>query len=39
MVVALQMVQNRVAEINGDLPTGTALRIERMTPGILPGSS
>ena len=27
MVVALQMVQNRVAEINGDLPTGTPLRL------------
>ena len=27
MVVALQMVQNRVAEINGDLPTGTTLRL------------
>ena len=36
MVVALQMVQNRVAEINGDLPTGTTLRIERMTPEIFP---
>jgi CzcA family heavy metal efflux pump len=36
MVVALQMVQNRVAEITGDLPTGTTLRIERMTPEIFP---
>jgi CzcA family heavy metal efflux pump len=36
MVVALQMVQNRVAEISGDLPTGTELQIERMTPEIFP---
>lgn len=36
MVVALQMVQNRVAEINGDLPAGTTLQIERMTPAIFP---
>ena len=39
MVVALQMVQNRVAEITGDLPPGTTLRIERMTPEIFPCSS
>ena len=36
MVVALQMVQNRVAEINGDLPRDTELQIERMTPAIFP---
>jgi CzcA family heavy metal efflux pump len=36
MVTALQMVQNRVAEITGDLPMGTALQIERMTPEIFP---
>jgi CzcA family heavy metal efflux pump len=36
MVVALQMVQNRVAEITGDLPTDTQLQIERMTPEIFP---
>jgi CzcA family heavy metal efflux pump len=36
MVTALQMVQNRVAEINGDLPAGTELQIERMTPAIFP---
>src|SRR4051812_12107657 len=35
-VVALQMVQNRVAEITGDLPPATDLRIERMTPEIFP---
>ncbi len=36
MVTALQMVQNRVAEITGDLPAGTELQIERMTPAIFP---
>lgn len=36
MVVALQMVQNRVAEITGDLPADTQLQIERMTPEIFP---
>ncbi len=36
MVTALQMVQNRIAEINGDLPAGTGLQIERMTPAIFP---
>ena len=36
MVVALQMVQNRVAEIRGDLPADTQLQIERMTPAIFP---
>jgi CzcA family heavy metal efflux pump len=36
MVVALQMAQNRVAEITGDLPANTQLQIERMTPEIFP---
>jgi CzcA family heavy metal efflux pump len=36
MIVALQMVQNRMAEINGDLPPDTELQIERMTPAIFP---
>jgi CzcA family heavy metal efflux pump len=36
MVVALQMVQNRIAEINGELPPDTQLEIERMTPAIFP---
>src|SRR6266850_717552 len=36
MVTALQMVQNRVAEITGELPIGTQLQIERMTPAIFP---
>ena len=30
------MVQNRVAEITGDLPPDTELQIERMTPAIFP---
>src|SRR5258706_11352620 len=37
MGTALQMVQNRVAEITGDLPMGTQLQIERMTAAIFPG--
>ena len=36
MVVALQMVQNRVAEITGDLPAGHRAHVERMTPEIFP---
>lgn len=36
MVVALQMVQNRVTEITGILPADTNLQIERMTPAIFP---
>src|SRR5437762_6478541 len=36
MVLALQMVQNRVAEVTGDLPPDTQLQIERMTPAIFP---
>jgi CzcA family heavy metal efflux pump len=36
MVVALQMMQNRVAEITGDLPIGTKLQVERMSPEIFP---
>ena len=36
MVLALQMVQNRIAEITGDLPKDTQLQIERMTPEIFP---
>jgi len=36
MVVALQMVQNRIAEITGELPAGTELEVERMTPEIFP---
>jgi CzcA family heavy metal efflux pump len=36
MVVALQMVQNRIAQLTGDLPTDTQLQVERMTPEIFP---
>jgi CzcA family heavy metal efflux pump len=36
MVVALQQVQNRVSETQGELPTGTTLTVERMTPAIFP---
>ncbi len=36
MVIALQTVQNRIAEITGELPAGTELQIERMTPAIFP---
>ncbi|AMY08344.1 Cation efflux system protein CzcA [Luteitalea pratensis] len=36
MVVALQMLQNRVAEITSILPAGTELQIERMTPEVFP---
>ena len=36
MVTALQMVQNRVAEITGDLPGDLELQVERMTPEIFP---
>jgi multidrug efflux pump subunit AcrB len=36
MITALQMVQNRVAEVTGDLPADTQLQIERMTPAIFP---
>jgi len=36
MIVALQMVQNRVTEISGELPPETQMQIERMTPEIFP---
>jgi CzcA family heavy metal efflux pump len=36
MIVALQTVQNRVAEITGELPPDTQMQIERMTPEIFP---
>jgi CzcA family heavy metal efflux pump len=35
-VVALQQVQNRVAEIRGDLPTDVDLVIDRQTPSVFP---
>ena len=36
MVVALQQVQNRVAEARGELPAGTELTVERLTPAVFP---
>jgi CzcA family heavy metal efflux pump len=36
MVLALQMVQNRVAEIRGELPADTQLTVERLTPAVFP---
>jgi len=36
MVVALQQVQNRVAETRGELPPGTDLTVERLTPAVFP---
>ncbi|MFN7977375.1 MAG: efflux RND transporter permease subunit [Vicinamibacterales bacterium] len=36
MVVALQQVQGRVAEIRGELPADTVLTVERLTPAVFP---
>jgi CzcA family heavy metal efflux pump len=36
MVVALQQVQNRVAESRGELPADTELTVERLTPAVFP---
>jgi CzcA family heavy metal efflux pump len=36
MVVALQQVQNRVAEIRGELPADVELTVERLTPEVFP---
>jgi CzcA family heavy metal efflux pump len=36
MVLALQQVQNRVAEIRADLPADTELTVERLTPAVFP---
>ena len=36
MVVALQQVQNRIAEIRGDLPADTEILADRMTPATFP---
>ncbi|MGE3473552.1 MAG: efflux RND transporter permease subunit, partial [Vicinamibacterales bacterium] len=36
MVVALQQVQNRVAEIRGELPDDATLLVERLTPAVFP---
>ena len=36
MVVALQQVQNRLAEARGELPADLALTVERLTPAVFP---
>jgi CzcA family heavy metal efflux pump len=36
MIVALQQVQNHVAEVRGDLPGDADLTIERLTPAVFP---
>ena len=36
MVVALQQLQNRVAEIRGELPADSELQVERLTPAVFP---
>jgi CzcA family heavy metal efflux pump len=36
MVLALQYVQNRVAETRGELPADTELTVERLTPEVFP---
>jgi CzcA family heavy metal efflux pump len=36
MITALQQVQNRVAEITGDLPMDSQIQVERMTPEVFP---
>jgi len=36
MIVARQQVQNRVAEITGELPMDSQIQVERMTPAIFP---
>ena len=36
MVVALQQVQNRLAETRGELPTDLDLTVERLTPAVFP---
>jgi len=36
MIVALQMVQNRVSEIRGELPADAEITVERLTPAVFP---
>ena len=36
MILALQQVQNRVAEIRGELPADSELTVERLTPAVFP---
>src|SRR5580765_6731046 len=36
MILALQQLQNRVAETRGELPADTELTVERLTPSVFP---
>ena len=36
MTLALQMVQNRIAEARGELPSDVELTVERLTPAVFP---
>src|SRR5262249_46404184 len=36
MIVALQQLQNQVAEIRGEMPADTDLTVERLTPAVFP---
>ena len=36
MKYALQLMQGKTDEVKGDLPAGTALQVERMTPSLFP---
>lgn len=36
MIVALQQVQNRVAEVRGELPDDAEVLVERLTPAVFP---
>ena len=36
ILLALQQVQNRVAEVRGELPADTVLTVERLTPAVFP---
>ena len=36
MILALQQLQNRVAEIRNDLPSDAELTVERLTPAVFP---
>jgi CzcA family heavy metal efflux pump len=35
-IVALQQLQNRIAEIRGDMPADVELQVERLTPAVFP---
>jgi CzcA family heavy metal efflux pump len=36
MIVALQQVQNSLAEVRGDLPADSEIQVERLTPAVFP---